>query len=570
MLSRRCRLRTGRLFSWLITALLFLACSGDDSDSDSISVTSGGVVELSSVVNQSMTVTFQAPGDWSATCSADWVVFSPKAGHAGSNSITVTTSKTNRTKNSRSGQLVITSGSVRKPVTLIQSSLYAIFDQKEYMVEADGGVLSLAFKTNVESDKLMVRYTQQDWIHWENEARQTRAEWSGKTHNLQVDRNTTADGRVALFVLSMPSRDGEWVGLDTAYVYQSAVVTDYESSDYSSDGVVSLLQKSTEGRGIPVILMGDGFSDRDIADSTYLTVMKKTMENLFSEEPVRSLRSYFDVYVVTAVSRHGNVGKDCTTVFSTVPSVSGSDIDFDDQAVLEYAQRVKDIDVTNALVVVILNSRVHNGMTMMLSDKDTGKPIQYAVALCATIDGLESDVFRQVLTHEAVGHGFAKLADEYGYDAKGAPSADIVSMLKQLHQYGWMRNVDVTDDKDEVLWHEFIGDSRFDNEQIDIYEGAYTYAFSVYRPTEESMMNHNKSPFNAPSRKAIYDRVMALGKGRAESTHDEFADFDMQHKPAQWNYSTRGPVWSPSRRLASPTVKRVKWDAISRGSRATE
>lgn len=48
--------------------------------------------------------------------------------------------------------------------------------------------------------------------------------------------------------------------------------------------------------------MGDGFVDQELADGTYRRVMEKAMENLFTEEPVKSLREYFDVFMINAVS----------------------------------------------------------------------------------------------------------------------------------------------------------------------------------------------------------------------------------------------------------------------------
>lgn len=564
-------MRIGSLLVCLIAAWFLTGCSSDDSSSGMISIESGRVLELPSVASQSVTVSFQARGEWSATCSADWAVVSPKSGSAGNNTITVTTSKTNRTKNTRSGQLVVTSGSERKPVTLVQMSHYAIFDQHQYTVKAEGGTLSFKFKTNVDSEKLRVRYMEADWIHWEEEARLTRNEWAGETHSITVDRNTSSDSRVALYILSMANQDGEWMGLDTAYVSQSGVVNDYVSTDYSADGHVRVIQRATSGYGIPIVLMGDGFSDREVADGTYDKVMDKAVENMFSEEPIRSLRSYFNVFAVTAVSRNSGVGSEYNTVFSTVPDFTSTSVALDKKKVIEYSKKPDSIKIDNALSVVILNSRSYNGVTLLMSDESTNEPMQYSIAICAMIDGLESEVFRQVLTHEAVGHGFAKLADEYGYEAKGAPDESAVNQIKLLHQYGWMMNVDTSNDPSKVLWHSFIGDSRFANENISVYEGGYTYSLNVWRPTEESMMNHNQSPFNAPSRKAIFDRVMWLGEGKGVSSHEVFSAFDQQHKPTQWSYSsTRGYNKVSSFRMAPPIHDTIKRSAISRGKKAAE
>jgi hypothetical protein len=51
------------------------------------------------------------------------------------------------------------------------------------------------------------------------------------------------------------------------------------------------------------------------------------------------------------------------------------------------------------------------------------------------------------------------------------------------------------------------------------------------------MMNSNDSPFNAPSRQVIYNKVMKLALDH-EPSYNEFTDFDQAHLPATWTYKT--------------------------------
>ena len=538
------------IFFWLLAA-----CTADDGRGG-VTLTSSAVVELYPVINQKGTVSFSAPSEWKATCTADWLLFTPRQGTAGDATITLTTLSTNRTKAIRSAQLMITSEGTQKSVTIVQSGKYAVFTQKETILGPEGGSLTLSFVSNLEEgDNLQIGYQNTSWINWTDNSRVTRGEWRGSFPELILQPNTTPDTRSAAYVLVMGTSGDEWIGLDTAYVHQYGIVDNYESTDYSADGMVTLLQQATVGRGIPIIIMGDGFADRDISDGTYMQVMRKALDNLFSEEPVKSLRDYFTVYTVTAVSRNSRVGEDCSTVFSTVPSLTSSNITCDEEQVAEYIQKVADIDLRNTLAVVIVNSHAHKGVTYWYTDRQR-QPLQYALALCPVIEDLESESFRLVLTHEAIGHGLGKLSDEYGYESEGAATEEAIAKLNRMHQFGWLSNVDANDDPAVVGWHQFIGDNRFANEAIGVYEGGYTFVSGVYRPTEESMMNSNRSPFNAPSRRAIYNKVMELGEGRTDVSYDEFVDFDTQHKPERWNYSTtRSQVpWQQWRPLP-PRVK---------------
>jgi len=98
-------------------------------------------------------------------------------------------------------------------------------------------------------------------------------------------------------------------------------------------------------------------------------------------------------------------------------------------------------------------------------------------------------------------------------------------------------NVDFTTDENEVLWSDFLKDSRYSSEGIGIYEGACTYISGAYRPTYESMMNSNINGFNAPSRKAMYDMVMKRATEQ-EPTYEDFVTFDLPIQ-AQNRYTTR-------------------------------
>ena len=161
-----------------------------------------------------------------------------------------------------------------------------------------------------------------------------------------------------------------------------------------------------------------------------------------------------------------------------------------------------------------------------------------------------------MLTHEAVGHGFAKLADEYVRSTEGSATEDDIKRLKELHEkWAWFMNVDSEKDSTKVIWTKFIYDPEFANEQISTYEGGYTFYKGMYRPTQESMMRSNNAPFNAPSRQAIYNKVMQLGLGKSPS-YEEFVAFDQQHKPTVWTYQsrTRGNGWGEWLHPAPPRI----------------
>lgn len=316
----------------------------------------------------------------------------------------------------------------------------------------------------------------------------------------------------------------------------------YESTDYSKDGNVTLLQQATEGKGIDIVLMGDAYSDRLIADGTYKTVMQKAADYLFTEEPLKSFRNLFNVYMVDVVSKNEVHGE--ATALSTYFG-DGTLVGGDDNKCFEYAQKaISDERMNEALIVVMINSTRYAGTCYMHwpnianTDYGSGPSVAYFPI------GTDEATFEQLLHHEACGHGFSKLADEYAYQDYGAmPTSEIERYQTQSTSYGWWKNVDFTSDPTQVKWSKFISDNRYKNDKLGVFQGACTYWTGAYRPTDVSIMRYNTDGFNAPSRESIYYRIHRLAYGSPWAfDYETFVAYDAINRKA----ATRAATWNPA------------------------
>lgn len=299
----------------------------------------------------------------------------------------------------------------------------------------------------------------------------------------------------------------------------------YESRDYSADGRVELLQRATLGAGIDVVLLGDGFCDRNVADGDYMRVVRQAAEALFSEEPFAALRDYFNVYAVVAVSKHEGYFTGGERALGSY-FASGSTVGGDDAACRAYALRVPGMTeerLHETLIVVLMNERQYAG-TSYLYKPPAGGLCGSGLAVCYFPLGSDAEMFAQLLLHEAGGHGFAKLGDEYG--AGGAIPQERIDSYRAREANGWWCNVDFTASPEEVKWSRFLDDARYADEGLGIYEGACTYGAGAYRPTENSIMRDNTGGFNAPSREAIWRRVMYRAYGAGVYDHETFVRWD--------------------------------------------
>lgn len=424
-------------------------------------------------------------------------------------------------------------------------------------VPASGNTVKLVISTNIkdiQDGDLQLSYIDQNKMIERNDkensgSASTRAAGKGEdeTYSAEIPvlPNENAHSRSSMFVAYYKN---DKAVADTIYLIQDGAGFS-TSTDFSKDGEVTLLQKHTTGSGIPIIIMGDAFGDKDVNGGTYETTMRKAMDNLFTEQPMTALKEYFDVYMVTVVSKHNDVGLCYDTKLQTVmPSDGTTEVSGDDDAVQDYAEKVvKKYNFTpeqynNSLIIVILNNNNYAGTCYFYSSKK-GEPLNFSIAYCPVIGGLDDDYFRRVLVHESIGHGFAKLADEYSYDDKGAATSDIKQEILSSQSYGWFMNVSTS--QTSLPWADFAGDAYYDAkpEEIGAYEGAYGYNSGVWRPSDESIMNSNTNHFNAPSRKLIYDKVLEHN-GQTASEYADFKAFDQKNYP---DFSSDTDVSSKSR-----------------------
>ena len=288
----------------------------------------------------------------------------------------------------------------------------------------------------------------------------------------------------------------------------------YSSTDYSADGTIRTYQTHTAGEGIKLIFTGDAFTDKDHANGSFDTRMNQAIEAFFSEEPYTSLRNRFDVYSVAAVSKNREITDDSETAFSTYFG-AGTKVGGDDAAVFTYAQKVPGVDLAKTLVSVVINSPNYSGTCYMYEDN--------AAIGYSTISGYSEAEFAKLIRHESGGHGFGKLLDEYAYSGT-IPTSAKNEFIHQRDELGWGGNVDITSNPTEIQWSVMLSDTRY-QDVVGIYEGALTYASGAWRPTYNSIMHLNTGGYNAPSRFAIYKRIIRLSENR-EASFEEFATFD--------------------------------------------
>jgi hypothetical protein len=319
---------------------------------------------------------------------------------------------------------------------------------------------------------------------------------------------------------------------------------DYE---YEEDSELAL-QRATRGNGkINIFLCGDGYDAQDMAEGKYLSDLRQQTEYFFDVEPYKTYKDYFNVFVGFAMSRESGINSTNrwreTKFDAKLTGICHEPLQTDfDKALLyalEVSPQIKPDGVAAPLVIMALNTDQYAGVTAMWGDGA-------AVAACPmSMERYPYDA-RGIVQHEAGGHGFGKLADEYIYHSSYIQTCNCgcckhVEALLNMKAMGWGRNLSLDGKYSTNEWRQLIFDARY-GDICDIYEGGFFHQRGVFRSEVNSCMNNNVPYFSTVSRMAIVERIKQYA-GETFS-YDDFVANDSR----EWGnrFVTRGETATPS------------------------
>lgn len=343
---------------------------------------------------------------------------------------------------------------------------------------------------------------------WEVASKPDWCEVSPASGNKKTEVTLTIKGMAK----NADSRDGKVVFRlkDKDYTHECSV-SQY-GYEYGEDEWITL-QKATKGNngGINIVLLGDGFNAKDIASGKYLKDIKQEVEYFFGIEPYKTYRDYFNVYTAIPLSTESGVGTVNTIRYNrfntTFTGGVGLKADYDE--VFDYALGAPTVNKGNlnqTLIIMVPNSTDYGGICQMWEDGS-------AIAFCPqSTYGYPLDT-RGVIQHEAGGHGFGKLGDEYIYHNAFIDFCDCtccghVFEFNAAKSLGWFDNLELTGKMHSVGWSHLIFDNRY-SDIVDIYEGGYMHNRGVFRSEPNSCMNNDIPYYSTISRESIVKRIKA-------------------------------------------------------------
>ena len=347
------------------------------------------------------------------------------------------------------------------------------------------------------------------------------------------------------------------INLVSGYESDEITVTqnNLPENDIYKDSESVKLQSATVGKGINLVLMGDGYTLKDMLKETgkYEQDMRAAAEHFFSVYPFFQYRNYFNVYMIAAISNEEGISVLSPRInvynkFNSFWYGEGSTyITCNDVTVRSYVKAIPELSSVNIhdlTVIMPINANIFAGTTYMYRDEVVNDSYGngFSISLCPVGVG-----FKEVLVHEAGGHGFAKVRDEYIDNPNETIPESERNAINVQKMWGWYENVDFYDDILQTSWNGFAGQSKYS--MVGTFEGAGYYGKGIWRPEANSCMNNNILYFNAPTRWAQIRRIYRLA-----GINYSFSQFLQDDKIPEYPANTRSNA-SYFIPLAPPVIK---------------
>jgi len=459
-----------------------------------------------------LTLNIRTNTDWKIGNLPPYVQASPLSGQ-GNTTVTFTVGK-HITRSSRQANIMIAMGdSGQGQVFSIQQQAYTgntppsppvLISPANLAADLPSGGISFSWEPSVDVNEDHITYT----LYYYREETPHEAVACGA--NTQASLFAALHGE-SVYYWYVTACDGyESVKSETRQ-FSTAV------SLYRYEGEVRTLLQNRPQNGVNLVFLCDGFVLDDlIVGGVCDQAVEEALDYFFDVEPYKSYKHYFNAYVVYSFSAergasYGDVNTLKNTSFSLTcdkDNRNSTYISCDSAKVFHYAKKAPIGPIGQTTIIVISQDNRYAGTCYMWwgGSNQWGGGKSIALVTNSKKNNYPYN-FRGTIHHEAGGHGFAKLADEYIHEetAKNRSRDDIRNAYAQ---FGVFSNVDVTDNLSLIRWKEFIGLPKY--EHVGAYEGGYYFSTGVWRPEPGSCMVNNIAYFNAPSRAAIVRRIKTI------------------------------------------------------------
>lgn len=409
-----------------------------------------------------------------------------------------------------------------------ESQTLTFSDGGQFEVETSGDVDyvggEVTFETvNSDFGSPQIQFNGNEWIY------QT---YNGSNSRLTVNYNGGSERTVNATV---SVNNGAYSYSKNLTIKQKAYGTPVDESNYHQNKAKTVLQEATAGyTPLNIVIVGDGYQKKDLQKGgKFQRSADSAMEAFFGVEPFKSFRERFRVVMVTyesvdeGLTLEGGTSKN--TYFksiykgggNTYVNLQGADYTSVQNVVRNDLGWSDDATYYRTIVIMLINTDEGIGSNAAVyraaygNTSTLGEPYASMALAMVTANNTETS---KLITHEAGGHAFGRLGDEY-------PSKTWGSDVNDFHNIGWYRNITV--DKSKWNWDQFIGLEGYGD--VTYYQPNNTYWCPIDHTLYNSIMFNNTNKFNAPCRQIIYERIIRQTEGASAYSWEKFLEYDKKN-----------------------------------------
>ncbi len=272
------------------------------------------------------------------------------------------------------------------------------------------------------------------------------------------------------------------------------------AADVGSATVVPIQVTGDPAKRFNLIIMGDGYTESQL--SAFAADTDQQLNVMWSIEPYKSYRNYFNVYRVDIVSGESGIGCDpdlasgkkntpLSMAFWGGCSASSVQrlITMSNTAANKYANMVAGTSSANRQILALANSGTYGG----------------AGGTYATSSGHNS-MSALIAPHE-IGHSLGGLQDEYTYYSRGVEGGPYTGGEPSSAHHTLLAEQQMKDQQKK--WWRWLGEPSEAGGTIGRYEGGLYYSSKVWRPSEHSIMRTLGYYYDQVSREVMTQRIAA-------------------------------------------------------------
>ena len=361
----------------------------------------------------------------------------------------------------------------------------------------------------------------------------TSGSWVTQSGNVFTFSENSGSERTASVEYSVSAGSLQYVKYAT--ITQRAVGTSLTKTYYSNGQKVTLNAANAGcSNYFNIVILGDGYKKKDLAvGGKFERSARSAMDSFFAVEPYKTFKNRFNVYMVAYESAEEgtdirSLGVTKNTYFNSYCQGGGNTAAYVDgtdnvENAVKSAVGSSDAQYYRSIAILLVNTDENAGSTgYPFRDYMSGFVNGYASFAIAVL-AANSTGTNGLVKHEAGGHAFGRLADEY--NGGGTASSSNKTELSNWHAKGWYWNVNPYNTGN---YYKFTN-SAYSPDQVGFIEGGWGYQYGMYRPTQGGMMQNNNGVFNAPSRHAIYHRIITESQGADAYRWSDFLAYDKKN-----------------------------------------